>query len=598
MSSKILHCAVYTRKSHSEGLEQEFNSLDAQRQAGVDYIKSQKHEGWRIVSTRYDDGGYSGATLERPALQRLFDDVETGAIDVVVVYKVDRLSRSISDFAQIVERFSEREVSFVSVTQQFNTATSMGRLTLNMLLSFAQFERDIAGERIRDKLFATRKKGMWAGGNPPLGYRVPEEGEERKLFVLPEEAKLVQRIFDGYLAKQSLVVLARVLNRDGHTTKRWRTKSGQWFGGRRFTQKYLHRVLTNPVYIGRNVHTTGGETNNWPGLHEAIITDEVWDRVQAVMKKLDRKSQHRWSEPYLLKGKLRTGDGFAMSPSSVHRRGKRKTQKRLVRYYVSQRAIQNGYRECPIKTVNASHLDDLVRALVLDHLDSLKIDELATQPREVRDHWVREIIDSIVLNVDRLTVRLYQEQIESCRNQDWEHEKTATKTPRPTCPFKAEVKSRGRLKTLSLAIQIKLLDGRRLLLSPEGRDLVFPSIPEPKEYIVNAIGLAYRWHDEIVESRKSLIEVAAQDGISEGRIRKLLPLTHLSPRILKLALTGLLPPSITLSDLLTAAEHPDWDLQARSLGLETDDDGKVRRKRRLESRNRTDGSVTRPAISS
>src|SRR5262245_31517338 len=238
--SKPVRCAIYTRKSSAEGLAQAFNSLEAQREAGVDYVKSQKHEGWEVVRARYDDGGFSGATMQRPALERLLADIESGDIDVVVVYKVDRLSRSLGDFAQMMQRFDRHGVSFVSVTQQFNTTNSMGRLTLNMLLSFAQFERDIAGERIRDKLAATRKKGMWVSGQPPLGYRLQKEGEERKLYVVPEEAVLVRKIFSGYLETPSLIDLAERLNAAGHTTKGFRSKTGRSHGDRRLTNKYLY----------------------------------------------------------------------------------------------------------------------------------------------------------------------------------------------------------------------------------------------------------------------------------------------------------------------------------------------------------------------
>ena len=245
----MTRCAIYTRKSHEEGLDQAFNSLDAQREAGLDYIRSQKHEGWEARDERYD-GGCSGGNMRRPALRRLLEDIERGGIEVVVVYKVDRLSRSLHDFAQMMRLFDERKVSFVSVTQQFNTTTSMGRLTLNMLLSFAQFEREVTGERIRDKLAATKKKGMWVGGQPPLGYRL----EERQLVVIPEEAQLVRRIFRGRLAHPSLVELAQQLDEEGFTTKRWRSRGGNWHGGRRLTPKYLYRILTHPLYIGKIVH--------------------------------------------------------------------------------------------------------------------------------------------------------------------------------------------------------------------------------------------------------------------------------------------------------------------------------------------------------
>ena len=568
MSAKGLRCAIYTRKSHTEGLDQAFNSLDAQREAGSDYVKSQKHKGWTVARTRYDDGGYSGGTMQRPALQKLFEDIECGAIDVVVVYKVDRLSRSLGDFAQMMQRFDEHGVSFVSVTQQFNTTSSMGRLTLNMLLSFAQFERDIARERIRDKIAATKKKGMWVCGQPPLGYRLAQEDEDRKLHVIPEEADLVLKMFAGYVKTHSLVELACRLNADGHTTKRWRSKAGHWRGGRRLTTKYIHRVLKNAIYLGKIAHTEAGETRNWPALHEGIIEQRVWDQVHEVMDKQNRQIRHRWSQPYLLKGKLRTGDDFAMSPGSVHRPGKGKDKKRLVRYYVSQRAIQRGYRECAIKTINTSHLDDLVRALVLDYVASVSITRLADQPSEVRDHWIREILDKVVLTTERIAVRLDTAKVTECREREWDDAQVSRPTRSPTCPYSPEVSHRGRHIVLTLSIQIKRLDGRRMILSPGGRDLVLPAEPVPKEHIVNAIGLAYRWHETLLASHKCVAELARDEGLDHNRIRRLLPLTHLGPTILKRALTGLLPPSLTLNDLLAAAQHLDWAKQWNALGLE------------------------------
>ncbi len=304
MSEKVVRCAIYTRKSNAEGLEQAFNSLDAQREAGLDYIKSQKHEGWVVVRSRYDDGGFSGATMQRPGLKRLLKDIEAGAVDVVVVYKVDRLSRSLGDFAQMMQRFDERGVSFVSVTQQFNTTTSMGRLTLNMLLSFAQFERDIAGERIRDKLAATRRKGMWVSGQPPLGYRLQVDGEERKLYVVPEEAELVRKIFAGFVETPSLVKLAAHLNASGHTTKRYRSKTGRLHGGRRLTNQFVHRVLTNPIYLGKISHTESGEKKTWPGLHEAIIEERIWSDAHELMVSFRQACVNCFRRPAILRAGL------------------------------------------------------------------------------------------------------------------------------------------------------------------------------------------------------------------------------------------------------------------------------------------------------
>ena len=243
---QIRRCAVYTRKSSEEGLQQEFNSLDAQREDGVAYVRSQAGEGWRLVDTEYDDGGISGGTLERPALRRLLDDIAAGKVHVVVVYKVDRLTRSLGDFAKLVEVFEGHGVSFVSVTQQFNTTTSMGRLMLNVLLSFAQFEREVTGERIRDKIAASKRKGMWMGGVPPIGYEV----KARKLVIVENDAKLVRHIYRRYVELGSIALLARELVRDGHRTRVYSSETSRGFGGQNFSGGHLQRILRSRMYIG------------------------------------------------------------------------------------------------------------------------------------------------------------------------------------------------------------------------------------------------------------------------------------------------------------------------------------------------------------
>lgn len=568
---KTLRCAIYTRKSNEEGLDQAFNSLDAQREAGLDYIKSQKHEGWKAVTKRYDDGGFSGGTMKRPGLEQLLDDIDRGRVDVVVVYKVDRLSRSLNDFARMMQLFDEKLVSFVSVTQQFNTTTSMGRLTLNMLLSFAQFEREIAGERIRDKIAATKKKGYWVCGQPPLGYRRQRDDELRGLYITPEEAELVREIFLRFIELRSYVAVADALNKDGHTTKRWTSSTGRVHGGRPFTQKYVYKVLTNPVYIGKITHTRNGTTEIYDGRHGAIINQTTWDNAHQLITTQDRSTLHRWTHPHLLKGKLRTHQNFAMSPTSTHRpltkRGATNPgnrQKRLVRYYISQKAIKHGFKSCLIKTINAEHLDDLVRGVVLDHLD---LNELSQQPIELRDHWIRMIIDGVVLAPDMLTIRLDTDRIVELKQHDLGTPPTDPST-HPICLYQPEVEDRGRLIHLVLKIQIKKLDGRRLLLSPDGHDLVIPSKSEPKQHIVDAIGLAYHWHNDLLKTGLSIRDYAAANGLGRTRIIKLLPLTQLGPDILKRALAGTLPSSITLNDLLTAAKQLDWDRQTAELGID------------------------------
>src|SRR6516162_2962492 len=267
-----LRCAVYTRKSSEEGLEQEFNSLHAQREACEAFIISQRHEGWSCLLQLYDDGGRSGGNLERPALQLLLADIRDGKVDVVVVYKIDRLTRSLADFAKIVEIFDQKGVSFVSVTQQFNTTTSMGRLTLNVLLSFAQFEREVTGKRIRDKIAASKKKGMWMGGVPPLGYAV----RDRKLVIVEREAETVRHIFRRYAALGSVRLLQQELETHGITGKSWTSASGRNWGGKPLGRGALYLILRNPIYRGEIVH----KDQTYPGEHRAIIDLDLWDTVQ------------------------------------------------------------------------------------------------------------------------------------------------------------------------------------------------------------------------------------------------------------------------------------------------------------------------------
>jgi site-specific DNA recombinase len=340
-----LRCAVYTRKSTEEGLEMEFNSLDAQRDACEAYIASQKSEGWVELADRYDDGGFSGGTLERPALKRLLADIEDDRVDVVVVYKIDRLSRSLMDFAKLVEVFDRGGVTFVSVTQSFNTTTSMGRLTLNILLSFAQFEREVIGERIRDKIAASRKRGMWMGGFVPLGYEV----RDRKLVVNDAEAASVRMIFERFVEVGSATALARTLAAEGVRTRR----------GRLVDKGFLYKLLNNRVYIGDAVH----KGTAYPGEHEAIITRALWDKVHGILRESPRvrAGRTRAATPALLKGLIFGPTGCAMTPTHTRRGDK------LYRYYVSQSVLKRGADACPVGRVPAAEIEgavvDLLRGL-------------------------------------------------------------------------------------------------------------------------------------------------------------------------------------------------------------------------------------------
>jgi site-specific DNA recombinase len=334
-----LRCAVYTRKSSEEGLEQEFNSLDAQREACEAYVASQKAEGWVLVPDRYDDGGYSGGNLERPALKRLMGDIEARRIDVIVVYKIDRLTRSLMDFSKLIEVLDRNSVTFVSVTQAFNTTNSMGRLTLNVLLSFAQFEREVTGERIRDKVAASRKKGMWMGGWAPLGYDI----KDRKLIINAKEAAHIRFMFERFARHGSVTKLLPILATEGITAK----------SGKPVEKGYLYRIITNPVYVGEARH----KGTSYPGEHKAIVDRKLWDRVQAILKESPRKraANSRARTPALLKGLIFGPSGTAMTPSHTRKNG------RLYRYYVDMDVLKRGAEPDPASRLAAG---DVERAVV------------------------------------------------------------------------------------------------------------------------------------------------------------------------------------------------------------------------------------------
>jgi site-specific DNA recombinase len=345
-SVRRVRCAVYTRKSTDEGLEKEFNSLDAQRESCEAYIASQRPEGWVLVPDYYDDGGVSGGTLDRPALKRLLADIEAGLIDVVVCYKIDRLSRSLMDFAKLVETFDAHNVTFVSVTQSFNTTTSMGRLTLNILLSFAQYEREIIGERVRDKIAASKARGMWMGGPVPLGYDV----RERKLVVNEAEATTVRRVFESFASVGSATALVPALRAEGLLTKM----------GRPFDKGAIYKTLSLRTYLGVVTH----QGKVYPGEHQAIVPQELWDRAHDIMRESPRirANEVRRQTPALLRGLIFGPDGRALSPTHTRRRGK------LYTYYVSQAVLKGTDDDCTVRRISAGEIEaavmEQVRALL------------------------------------------------------------------------------------------------------------------------------------------------------------------------------------------------------------------------------------------
>jgi site-specific DNA recombinase len=427
---KMIRCAIYTRKSTEEGLQQEFNSLDAQRESAEAYIASQQHEGWVLVPDRYDDGGFTGGNMDRPALKRLLEDIEAKRIDAVIVYKVDRLSRSLLDFARLMEIFDRHQVAFASVTQQFNTANSMGRLMLNVLLSFAQFEREIISERTRDKMAALRRKGKWAGGSPILGYDVDSNS---KLVINENEAVRVRKIFDLYLEQQSLLPVVQELNKRDWTNKKWTTKGGVEKGGKAFDRTSLYRLLTNVVYNGKVKY----KDEVHPGEHIGILTSEVWNQTQKILQRNGSTAgaivRNRFGN--LLKGLIRCQPcGCLMTPSHTAKRGKR------YRYYTCTKAQKRGWDTCPSKSIPAHEIEqflierircigrdpELLQATLGDvrSQDEARIAELESEQRELtrdrdkRNDEIKKLMKNLPENSHTLVVKHLSELQEALERME------------------------------------------------------------------------------------------------------------------------------------------------------------------------------------
>lgn len=516
---KKLRCAIYTRKSHEEGLEQEFNSLDAQREAALAYINSQKHEGWTIVDKHYDDGGISGGTLERDGLKMLLEDVEKGLIDIIVVYKVDRLSRSIHDFAKLMDTFDENDVSFVSVTQQFNTTSSMGRLTLNILLSFAQFEREVTGERIRDKIAASKKKGFWMGGTVPMGFKI----EDRRLIPIPEEVEFIEKTFSYYIENQSLLKTAQQLNEQGYKTKYWFSKTGNAQGGKALTPKYIHRILTNPIYIGKIKH----KNKVYNGLHKALIDNQTWEKVQRLIKNQKTESRHKTSYQYLLKGKLKTSEGFTMSPSSSIVKTKDKRKKKLP-YYVSQKAIKEGYKKCPIGSVNAQAIDRYIELLILEQLDDCKYQYLIEMGVNERNQCIYNLLEMIELSEARIRVFLHLKALKGLENKAVMNGIKGNIESRENAFNSTSIRQTDNYLIIESNIYLKeVVSKAKILGSLNHEDHAVNIDDQP---VIKAIARAYLWLEELrKESDISISDLAKKTGFNKRYIEKIIALTRISP---------------------------------------------------------------------
>ena len=538
-----VRCAIYTRKSSDEGLEQSFNSLDAQREACTAYITSQAHEGWRLTGPSYDDGGFSGGSMERPGLQRLLADLGQGRIDVVIVYKVDRLTRSLADFARIVEILDARGASFVSVTQHFNTTSSMGRLTLNVLLSFAQFEREVTGERIRDKVAASRRKGMWMGGTPPLGYDV----RDRKLAVNEEEAERVRLIFERYGDLRSVKQLVADLRTRGITSKRWTTQAGGTRGGGPYGRGNLYKLLRNRVYLGEAVH----KGTPYPGEHAAIVPQELWERVQAILEanRVERENRPRAAGRPLLTGLIVDDRGNTMSPSHCLKKGRR------YRYYTSQAVLQHRPETAGTLTrVSAPAIEQLVE----DRLCALMV---GAGRRDWERLTVHEKARRLAVLVRRIEVGAERVRI-TLPHGDGVDPGNALRLMQRGESLIEDVDER----ILEIPVRLKTWGGRRMIVGPDGQDLT--ARPRVDEALVKALARAHRWCRLLASGQvASVSDLATEAGCTKAYIRQILRLAFLAPDLVDAILRGEQPRRLTLATMLETDIPLAWNEQRRLLGF-------------------------------
>ena len=566
-NSGSVRCAIYTRKSSEEGLEQDFNSLDAQREACEAFIRSQKGAGWIALPDLYDDGGVSGGTLERPALQRLLADIQAGRVDTVVVYKVDRLTRSLNDFAKIVDAFDAKGVAFVSVTQQFNTTTSMGRLTLNMLLSFAQFEREVTGERIRDKIAASKRKGMWMGGLAPLGY----DTVDHKLVVNPAEAEIVRHIFGRYAGLRSVRTLKDNLDAGGVVSKCRIDRVGNAWGGEPIARGALYRLLQNRIYRGEIMHKGAV----YPGLHQAIIDADLWNRVQETLaaNRVERASGRRSASPSLLAGLVYDAAGERLSPTHANKKGTR------YRYYVSLSLITPGRQKAGAAAcrVPAADLESVVEnaicALLRDEaafnqaIGGFSIGQrkmLIADAAALAERWpamahpekrgiLTMLLASVAVHSDRIDIAIRTETLPEVTNPGFD-------------PTGISVAVDSPIKMLSVPAQVRRTGNatRLLLRAPIGR-----ADREPDRSLIRLIGQAHRFAELVMTAKgKTMGQLAAEAGVTSSYFTRVFRLGFLAPEITTAILRGRQPPELTAQKLILHGRlAPSWPEQRRQLGF-------------------------------
>ena len=568
-SAKRSRCAIYTRKSSDEGLELAFNSLDAQREACAAFILSQKHEGWTVLPALYDDGGFSGGTMDRPALKRLIADIEAGQIDVVVVYKVDRLTRALSDFAKLVDLFDRRGVSFVSITQQFNTTTSMGRLTLNVLLSFAQFEREVIGERVRDKIAASKKKGMWMGGMPPLGYDV----KDRKLVVNDEESRTVVDIYRRYLALKSVRALKEELAVAGIRSKRRVRSDDTKYGGQKLARGALYLMLQNRIYRGEITHNG----NSYPGQHPAIIDQPLWDEVQAALAKnrIERTTGMRAKHPSLLGGFVFDATGERLTPTYAVKKGTR------YRYYISASLMRearsnrsNGWR------IPAGDLEGLVinrlRAFLADGgaiLDALDDEshsgqsQLIKRGREVAEQLAAQAPTEVKTTLMTLLCRVEvkPDRIEINISRRRLAELLAGQPIDLTTPDQRLDRKSHDIVTLTVPARLKRL-GREMRMLVENADDQMAADPSLLRIIARAHDIQGRLSQN---TELTVHDIAREDRVTAAYIYTLLRLPWLAPDITTAIVNGRQPQQLNAMTLMRKASRlpAAWAEQRALLGF-------------------------------
>lgn len=524
---KKLRCAIYTRKSSEEGLELEFNSLQAQREACEAYIKSQKHENWQLLPTEYNDGGYSGGNINRPALKQLLSDIEADKVDIIVVYKIDRLTRSLMDFSKIVEILDKHNASFVSITQHFNTTTSMGRLTLNMLLSFAQFEREVTGERIRDKITASKKKGMWMGGKPPLGYI----RKEKKIYPDEENAYKIKIIFEKYIELRSTIKLKEYLLDNRISSQNNNALS---IGN-------LDRILKNKAYIG----LVGHKGVWYKGEHKGIISEELYNKAQEIMES-NRNIRNKYEvQKSLLSGKLYDDNGNYMSPSwSTGSNGKK------YRYYISQAVIRHEPKRIgKISKVLLKEIEKLTDKALADYIHNKQkiyeyIKDYAINKQEdilnklekyvlTRD-IERLIIKRVEIRENEIRISLYSEQVKEVLNAIYENRQEKV------------------LKAEELKNEDSFIVPYKIGIIDNGKKIIIGDIEKEERYrdkqLIKLIIKAYEWHNDILNG-KTIKEISQKESVSARYILRVLQISFINPKIIKQIIDGKQTRNLTRSKL-------------------------------------------------